>query len=400
MKPFEESSHRGNTLNVFSTKKLSTLACNYVKRGSYERIRLTVALGSIVIPYEHRKWLEQATLLLHADAPNGEKSVELFSYPERNETTGELLFRMFNYMHILTNMRSHILMCGYEFCKKEAFEHLVDNSEILSQYMVDYKMDIQNAFSVEKLFGENVQKYMEENDFDETGNFVRLVRSWHEACDKRGISADERVNRWIDMYDFLTSGINFTSVPFQYEGRYIKGMTWQTFEAILQNISTRIQLFQVANEGTYNTRAVSTLANESFFADLVQLEKEGKGYPKACNIGHVMGQVVLLNHYKHKCNKNYSLGATKKKKYPVHIASDKKLQYEVETDECYTGMYRDNLFNFPDLHKSHRVRKRDITTGLQSLRSVSSLRTKFYKTDESQILAEVRVGNKPKGFIL
>ena len=128
----EESSRRGNILNVFSAEKLSTLAHNYVKWGSYERIKLTVALGSVVIPYEHRKWLERATLLLHADVPNGEKSVELFLYPERNETTGELLFRTFDYMHILTNMRSHILMRGYEFCKKEAFEHLVDNSEILS----------------------------------------------------------------------------------------------------------------------------------------------------------------------------------------------------------------------------------------------------------------------------
>ena len=88
-------------------------------------------------------------------------------------------------------------------------------------------------------------------------------------------------------------------------------MTWQTFEAILQNISTRIQLYQFAKGATYNSRAVSTLANESFFSDLVQLEKEGKGYPKACNVGRVMGQVVLLNHYKHKCAKNYSIGATK-----------------------------------------------------------------------------------------
>ena len=116
------------------------------------------------------------------------------------------------------------------------------------------------------------------------------------------------------MYEFLTRGINFTSVPFQFAGCYIRGMTWQTFEAILQNISTRIQLFRFAEGGSYNMWAVSTLANESFFADLVQMEKEGKGYPKACNIGCVMGQVVLLNHYKHKCDKNYSLGATKKKK--------------------------------------------------------------------------------------
>ena len=136
---------------------------------------------------------------------------------------------------------------------------------------------------------------MEKNGFSNTAHFINLVQCWHEVCDKRGISADERVRRLCKMYQHLTSGINFTSVPFQYEGRYIRGMTWQTFEAILQNISTCIQLYQFAKGTTYNSRAVSTLANESFFSDLVQLEKEGKGYPKACNVGRVMGKVVLLN---------------------------------------------------------------------------------------------------------
>ena len=75
------------------------------------------------------------------------------------------------------------------------------------------------------------------------------------------------------MYEFLTADVNFMSVPFQYDGQYIKGMSWQTYEAILQNISTHIQLYSFTKGGTYNSRAVSTLANESFFADLVQLEK-------------------------------------------------------------------------------------------------------------------------------
>ena len=79
---------------------------------------------------------------------------------------------------------------------------------------------------------------------------------------------------------------------------------------------------------------------------------------------------------------------------------ESKLRYGSTTAESFSGFYRDNMFNFPDQHKSSRVQKRDISTGLQSLRSVSSLRSKFYKTDGSQILAEVCTGNKPKGFIL
>ena len=96
------------------------------------------------------------------------------------------------------------------------------------------------------------------------------------------------------MHKFLTDGINFNCITFQYPGRYIKGITWQTFEALLQNISTHIQLYSYTNCGTYNTRAVSTLANESFFVDLVRYDKESHGYPKGTNLSHVFGRVVLI----------------------------------------------------------------------------------------------------------
>ena len=105
------------------------------------------------------------------------------------------------------------------------------------------------------------------------------------------------------MHQFLTKGVNFDAIPFQFPGRYIKGITWQTYEALLQTISTRIHLYCETNTGTYNARTVSTLANESFFADLIRYDKEGHGYPKGTNVSRVFGCVVLLNHFKHKRDK-------------------------------------------------------------------------------------------------
>ena len=66
------------------------------------------------------------------------------------------------------------------------------------------------------------------------------------------------------MHDFLTTDVDFDNFPPDF-GKYVKGMPIQTFKAILQNISTRIQLYQFAHGGNYNTRSVSTLPNESFF---------------------------------------------------------------------------------------------------------------------------------------
>ena len=81
------------------------------------------------------------------------------------------------------------------------------------------------------------------------------------------------------------------------------GMPVQTWEAIMQVISTRLYLYSMAHGNTYNTRSVLTLASESFFADLKQMDKEGYGYPKAANVDKVIGKTVTINAFKHKANK-------------------------------------------------------------------------------------------------
>ena len=149
----------------------------------------------------------------------------------------------------------------------------MDNTTgVLSWYLVNS----QNAFSAMKLFGDNVILTLESNGHTESVQFLKLVKGWHMVCNKRGIRADVRVKVLCDIYKFLTKKLNFWSVPFQFPGRYICGMIWQTFEALLHCVTTRIQLYEHATGGTYNMRSVLTLANESFFADLVRLDKEAK----------------------------------------------------------------------------------------------------------------------------
>ena len=174
-------------------------------------------------------------------------------------------------------------------------------------------------------------------------------------------------------------------------------MTWQTFDALLQMISTRITLYSFAADATYNARSVSTLANESFFSDLVRLDKERKSYPKASNISKIMGRVVMLNYFKHKHDKPYQLRVTLKPKYPPYLAENDQEHLLGETCENYDGYYRDHFFDFADAHKKHRCRRDDITTGLTVLRGITGVR-QYFKVNESKIPVELRAGNKPKGF--
>ena len=202
-----------------------------------------------------------------------------------------------------------------------------------------------------------------------------------------------------DLHEFLTKDINFNAVPFQFPDRYIRGMTWQTSEALLQNISTRIQLYYLSSNLVYNARAVSTLSNESFFADLVRYDKESHGYPKGINVHKVFGRVVLINFFKHKRDRNYFLSATVKGKYEIKLAEHNHRRYIRESALNYLGLYRNHFFDFPNELTSQRVRRDDITTGLAALRTNPGVRI-FFKTNKGNIMPETRGGREIKGFSL
>ena len=183
---------------TYTPTTLKVAAKNVLLSDNYKLEKLQIALGTVLARECKDDWYERCTVNLNALIPfadgkedNGAgEYVELFSYPEKKENN-ELCYKTFDYTHILTNMRLHILMRGYEFCKKEDFEWIVDNTTgVLSCYLVEYNMDSQNAFSAMKFFGDKVILTLESNGHTESVKFVKLVKAWYMACDERGIPAD------------------------------------------------------------------------------------------------------------------------------------------------------------------------------------------------------------------
>ena len=250
----------------FNAENLMQICTNAIKLTSFPVQHLQIPLASLRVVQERTDWCLSASVPLSATVPGKEcgvqEYIEYFSYPNVNEERNQLEFQTFNFTHILTNLQTQILTRGLELCHKVHFEHLSKNRpDILSLALVFDRTDQQNVFTAMRMFNYDVEHYMHENHFDDMVNFIYLVREWHDACNRRGIPADDRVSALKRMHKFLMKGINFNCVPFQYPGRYIKGLTWQTFEAILQSISMHIQLYYYTKDGTYNARAVSTLSN-------------------------------------------------------------------------------------------------------------------------------------------
>ena len=84
-----------------------------------------------------------------------------------------------------------------------------------------------------------------------------------------------------NMFNHLISWVDLTDFP--PPSKYIRGMPIQTFKMLLQNISTCMQLFTCGSE-PINQRSISTLAIESFFSELTQMEFTGIGCPKSVDI--------------------------------------------------------------------------------------------------------------------
>ena len=92
----------------------------------------------------------------------------------------------------------------------------------------------------------------------------------------RWLSADTHVRYLCEMHIFLTKGMNFNCVPNNTQTGTLEEWLGKHYykQVLLQNISTRPQLYYLSNSLTCNARSVSTLSNESFFADLVRYDKE------------------------------------------------------------------------------------------------------------------------------
>ena len=85
---------------------------------------------------------------------------------------------------------------------------------------------------------------------------------------------------------------------------YIQGMLVPTYEAIMQGILTRLQIFALSNM-PMNQRSISTVGIESFFSEITAMEFSGLGCPKAVDIPRLISHVTELNAIRHDVDRGF-----------------------------------------------------------------------------------------------
>ena len=123
-----------------------------------------------------------------------------------------------------------------------------------------------------------------------------------------------RVHDLQKMYQFLVDLVEWEELP--PPSTHIQGMPVQTYESLMQGISTRMAIFSLSNM-PINQRSVSTLAVESFFSDLTNMEFSGLGCPKAVDIPRLITHVTQLNTIHHNSERGFIFKMTNRGVYPI-----------------------------------------------------------------------------------
>ena len=275
-------------------KPLATLA-SYAIKHTVPTDVIRTALATFHFKIQLPIWEASATTPMEFDLPVAPYSFKCFSYPEYNASRDCLEPRIIDPSHILTNLRLHATQKGFFDCDKNAFERVSrsDNSILNLALLRPPLPDKQSVPYAERIFSRNVEDIMRRNGDFREADMVMNIRNFYCACNERGLSVSTRLTHLVNMHTYMMDHYNYKSFPMT------KATCGQlpplTFQAILHNITTRIQLYSLSQTKTYNQRAVLTLAVENMFSTLATLAESSSGIPLSAKIPRYMSKMTQIN---------------------------------------------------------------------------------------------------------
>jgi hypothetical protein len=316
--------------------KLSKLARMIILKTTYPKEALAAAVCCKKYRGAELEWETKSTVPLTVPLPFLKRIHKIYWYPERDEAIDELLLRSLDPSHLLTNLRTAITQKGALGLTPEDYS-IVCEAKVLRRVTIEDNLDQQNVSLAKDCFSEKVENCLKENSRWTQARVVGIIRRWYEACDDRGLPAKRRAKRLQEMTDLLTEKIDFSHFP--PPGNNVEGVPLITYEGILQSNTLRMLLYGFCDNGTFNHRAISTLAAESFFSDLTALEFTTTGCPKAVQIPTLLAQVTQMNQHKHDPDKFFFMELSNKSVYPTHLMDSHEKDANDATGEGEGGEY-------------------------------------------------------------
>jgi hypothetical protein len=281
---------RPNLSRMKNPKPLKELSVKILQSKQYPKLVLRSAFAKYAFSFALSEWQSEAPFPCPMQIEGIEEAIPFwFSYPERSTATGNLLCKSIDCSHNFTHLRVRTSTTGFCGISSHAWKECAKSNETsLTLPHVEDLIDKQSVPNARTHFSEEVEIWMREHGYNAPAALTKLIREWYEACDTPGISATERITKLLSMRTLLLKDVNFFNFP--PEGRYFNGTPVVTFEGMLIDIDTKIQMHNLTD--TFNIRSIGSLAAETTVGILQSLYPTSQVDIKARDVPSLMSSVV------------------------------------------------------------------------------------------------------------
>ena len=212
-------------------------------------LRVTVAQWLFKIQLS--RWMDHSPVPVTYNIPVSPHEIDIFSYPENNTKRKQIESRIIDPSHCLTNLRLHATQKGFLDSKNAILRVSKCDNNILNRALLEEPIpDKQSVPFAECIFSKPVEGLMRKNNDIREADMVMHIRQWYEACNHRGLSVTKCLTSFVQMNNYMLQF--YKAEHFPMKTTHVAGLLSTTFQAILQNISTRIELYHISEKKKYN----------------------------------------------------------------------------------------------------------------------------------------------------
>ena len=253
---------------------------------------LVITKANYEFPSHVRNWWNSAHTPEKLNVSGND--IYLYYQPEWVPKRNQLEVKVLDGHHLLTNLRTKTCRGGIDGINKNAWVKVAESSQTpLKLAMVEESLDQQSDGFARTHFSPPVECTMRKLGFHKEADLCRLITDWIQAEDEPGLSAANRLHKRLALRQWLLKYVDLFSFP--PPGRYVKGMQIIDWEDCVASIDAHLLLYGLTRTGTYNTRAITTLAVEQFNGMIENYDDSGRSSVTADTYRKTPGDICMLS---------------------------------------------------------------------------------------------------------
>ena len=272
-------------------QKLSVKATSVLQSKKMPKQVLNASYSEYIWPEKLEDWKRLSPLQNEVKIDDTELPDYWFYIPEYNTRRQQLEVKCVDSTHLLTRMRRKTCKGGIEGISNNAWLKVAKSKRtLLSPIMVEDIVDPMSVSMANTHFSKAVEDNMRENGDFESALLCKDIREWWLAEDTPGLQARTRIDMRMNLRRRLINCVDHSKFP--PPTMYVHGWPTQLWEALITSIDAKSILYALCKQGTYNTRAFSSMMGETFFSELTNEDHRGHGTVSVEDFAYFLGTSI------------------------------------------------------------------------------------------------------------